>query len=314
MTCNDTPGIDPLPELARSFLIVPLSSERFITKAHLRGADGITLDLEDGVAPSAKVAARDRLAMAVKQVGRGGARVRVRINRPLDLCVRDLEAAVIPGVSTICIAKVDGAGHVRLVSEFIAKLEAERGLPVGGISLFASIETPAALMRAGEIARADPRLTAIGLGTEDISAACGFEPVPEALLTLKQAVLIAAKAAGIRAMGYVGSIADFTDLEAMRATILRSRRLGFRGGSAIHPAQVPVLNEGFAPTAAEVEDAKAIVEAADIAFKEGRGAFAYKGKMIDKPIVDRARDTLATWRAVLRHEERTRALLAQKDA
>jgi citrate lyase subunit beta / citryl-CoA lyase len=172
MTGNGTPRVDPLPELARSFLIVPLSSERFIAKAHLRGADGITLDLEDGVAPSAKAAARDRLASAVKQVGRGGARVRVRvrINRPLDLCVRDLEAAVIPGVSTICIAKVDSAGHVRLISEFIAKLEAERDLPIGGITLFASIETPAALMRVGEIAQADPRLTAIGLGTEDISA------------------------------------------------------------------------------------------------------------------------------------------------
>jgi citrate lyase subunit beta / citryl-CoA lyase len=241
--------------------------------------------------------------------------VRVRINRPLDLCVRDLEAAVIPGVSTICIAKVDGAGHVRLISEFIGKLEAERDLLIGEISLFASIETPAALMlmRVGEIARADPRLTAIGLGTEDISASCGFESVPEALLALKQAVLIAAKAAGIRAMGYVGSIADFTDLEAMRDDpAVQASRLSRRKCHSSRP--VALLNEGFAPTTAEVEDAKAIVEAADIAFREGRGAFAHKGKMIDKPIFDRARDTLATWRAVLAHAERTRALLAQKDA
>lgn len=298
-----------LPLLDRSSLIVPLSSERFIAKAHLRGADSITLDLEDGVAPNAKAAARERLAAAVKEVGRGGARVKVRINRPLDMVVRDIEACVIPGVSVLAIAKVESASHVRLLSELVAKLEAERGLAPMSVTLSASIETAAAFRQIYEIAAADPRLTAIGLGPEDFSAECGFDPTPEALFYPKQVTLFAAKAAGIMASGYMGSIADFSDLDAFRAVIRRSRRLGYRGGACIHPDQVAILNEEFAPTAQEVIDATAIVGQAEIQFAKGIGAFPYKGKMIDKPVVDRAREIVQVASAVAAHAERTRSML-----
>lgn len=303
------PSPGALPLLNRSSLIVPLSSERFLARAHLRGADSITLDLEDGVAPNAKAAARERLPSAVKEVSRGGAQVKVRINRPLDLLVRDIEAAVIPGIAELAIAKVDSAGHVRLISEFVAKLEAERGLPPGGIKLSAAIETTSAFKQVYDIAAADPRLVALGLGSEDFSAECGFDPTPEALFFPKQQVLFAAKAAGIAAHGYIGSIADFSDIEAMRAVIRRSRKLGFRGGSCIHPDQVKVLNEEFAPTAQEIADARAIVEESEVQFAKGIGAFPYKGKMIDKPVVDRAREILQVAEAVAAHAERTRALL-----
>jgi citrate lyase subunit beta/citryl-CoA lyase len=296
--------------LWRSALTVPLSSEKFIAKAHLRGADMVTLDLEDGVAPSAKAAARERLPDAVKSVGRGGALVRVRLNRPLGLLVRDLEAAVIAGVDCLGIAKVESAGHVHLVSEYVAELERERGLPVGGIALTASIETPAALHKAHEIAAADPRLKWIGLGSIDFAAACGFKPCFEALLGPKQAVLFAARAAGIDSGGYIGSIADYTDLEGMRQTIRRSKALGFHGGNAIHPAQIQVLNEEYAPPAAEVDDAREIVAIAEREFSGGTGAFPYKGKMVDKPVVDAARQVLAAAALVAAHEERTRQLLA----
>lgn len=299
-----------LPLLQRSSLTVPLSNERFLAKAHLRGADTIMLDLEDGVAPNAKAAARERLKDAVASARRGGARIKVRLNRPLDLLVRDIEAAVIAGVDELAIAKVESAGHVRLVAEFVGQLEAARGLPPGAIGLHAGIETPKALLAVNEIAAADPRLVSIGLGSLDIAAACGFEATPEALYLPKQMVLFAAKAAGIRCGGYIGSIADYTDLDGLRQIIRRSKKLGFHGGGAIHPAQVQVLNEEFAPNAEEVAHARQVVALAEKFFAEGRGAFPLNGKMVDKPVVDAARELLALADAVAAHEARQQRLLA----
>ena len=298
------------PRLQRSSLTVPLSSEKFIAKAHLRGADNITLDLEDGVAGNAKEAARLRLPDAVKSAARGGATIKVRLNRPLGLLVRDIEAAVIPGVDSLGIAKVESAGHVRMVSEFVGELEQARGLPAGGIKLSASIETPQALSRVHEIASADPRLTSIGLGSLDFASACGFAPSFETLLAPKQMVLYAAKAAGIDSGGYVGGIADYTDLDALRSLIRRSKAYGFHGGGAIHPDQVRVLNEEYGPSVAQVADARTIIAMAEEAFASGRGAFAFKGKMIDKPVVDAAQRVVAMADAIHTHQERQHRLLA----
>ncbi|MES2784997.1 MAG: CoA ester lyase [Pseudomonadota bacterium] len=301
----------PPERLHRSSLTVPLSNEKFIAKAHLRGADNITLDLEDGVAVNAKEAARLRLPDAVKSAARGGATIKIRLNRPLGLLVRDLEAAVIAGVDSLGIAKVESAGHIRIVSEFVAELERERGLPPGGIKLSASIETPQALSRVHEIASADLRLASIGLGSLDFASACGFAPSFETLLAPKQLVMYAAKAAGIESGGYVGGIADYTDLEALRQVIRRSKLYGFHGGGAIHPDQVRVLNEEYGPSVVQVADARAIIAMADEAFADGKGAFAFKGKMIDKPVVDAARKVVAMAEAIEAHEQRQRALLAQ---
>ncbi|MDB6454931.1 HpcH/HpaI aldolase/citrate lyase family protein [Falsirhodobacter sp. 20TX0035] len=284
--------------LRRSSLTVPLSSEQFIAKAHLRGADTITLDLEDGVAPAAKPAARDALRDAVVSAGRGGAGVGVRINRPLRMAMADLEAAVIPGVAYISIAKAESADHVRLLSETILELEEERGLSPGGIGLTAAVESAAALQNAHAIAAADPRLFGIGLGAEDIAADCRMDPVADALVLPKQMIVFAARAAGIEPFGYVGTVADYTDLDGLREAVRRGRRMGFSGGSAIHPDQIPVLNEGFSPTPAEIDHARGIIAANDEAVAQGRGAFAYEGRMIDRPVLARALATLATADAI----------------
>ncbi|MFT4507358.1 HpcH/HpaI aldolase/citrate lyase family protein [Caballeronia sp. 15711] len=297
------------PRLNRSSLIVPLSNRKFIEKAHLRGADSITLDLEDGVASNAKADARAALADAIPMVSRGGAWIKVRVNRRLDLLVEDLRAAVIEGVACIGIAKTDSAGHVRLVAELIGELERERGLPIGAIRLAASIETPQALQRAHEIATADMRLMSIGLGSLDLAAACGFEAVPETLLYPKQMVFYAAKAAGLECGGFIGSIADYTDLDGMREVIRESKKFGFRGGGAIHPNQVKVLNEEYGPSREQIDNARTIIDLAEAAFAEGKGAFAYKGKMVDKPVIDAARETLTLAATIAEHEAKVQQLL-----
>jgi citrate lyase subunit beta/citryl-CoA lyase len=190
------------------------------------------------------------------------------------------------------LTKVDSPEHVHAVAEIVDELEAERGLPSGKLQFVALVETAAGFFRIEAIAKSHPRLVGISLGTEDFTASVGMQPDPDALLYPKQHTVFAARAAGILPLGFVGSIADFRDQDAFRAIVRRSKRLGFVGASAIHPLQVPVLNEEFAPTAAEIDRAERMVAAYDKAYAEGLGAVQFEGAMIDIPVVERARTVL----------------------
>src|SRR5262245_1034676 len=169
----------------RSLLYVPVNVENYVAKAHTRGADCIQLDLEDSVPRPEKERARTLVAAAAARVRRGGADVVVRINRPLGLAVRDLEAAVGPDVNGIAVTKVDGAGHLRLLDELVSELEATRGLAPGHTRFIAMVETPGAYFRIAEIAGAVQRLAGIDIGGEDFALAAGMEPDEETLLLPK---------------------------------------------------------------------------------------------------------------------------------
>jgi citrate lyase subunit beta / citryl-CoA lyase len=166
------------------------------------------------------------------------------------------------------------------------------------------VETASAFLRLGEIARAHPRVVAMTLGSEDFATAIGMVPEAENLFFPKQQMVIAARAAGIMPMGFVGSIADFRDLDAFRSTIRRSRRLGFVGAPCIHPSQVTILNQEFAPSADEIAHAERVVAAYEKATAEGVGAIQIDGRMIDVPIVERAQALLARQRAIAAREAR----------
>jgi len=272
----------------RSLLFVPLSGERFLAKAHLRGADAIQLDLEDSVAPEAKPAARQRLASAVEQLVAHGIDVVVRINSGWLDALDDLKVAVRAGVAAINIPKVEDAARVRTIAAMIGELEQRAGLPVGGIALLLLIESPAALPRLAEIAAASPRTLAMTLGPEDYALAAGCSTDDDALALPNQLVAQAAAAAGLRPLGFIGSIGDFADLDAFRARIRRARRLGFVGAAVIHPAQVAICNEEFAPSADELAWARQLRDAAASAAARGEAAFAVDGRMIDPPVLQRA--------------------------
>jgi len=283
----------------RSMLFVPAIVQKFVDGAAKRGADAIILDLEDSVPVAEKPRARSVLQAAAEIVGRGGADVVVRINRPLRMAIADVEAAVSPRVAALALPKIEGAEHLCLIAEAIDEVEAERGMAPGTTKLLAMVETASAFFRMAEIARAHPRLVAMTLGAEDFALSVGMVPEAEELFFPKQQMIIAARAAGIMPMGFLGTVADFRDLEAFRATLRRSRRLGFMGASVIHPAQVPILNEEFAPAADEVAHAERVVAAYDKATAEGVGAIVVDGKMIDVPVVERAQALLARHRAIL---------------
>ena len=290
--------MNPNLPIWRSMLFVPVTRPRFIEKGADAGADAIILDLEDAVAPADKERARTLIADAAKQVASKGADVVVRVNRPWRMLVRDLEAAVIAGISALALPKIESAEHVQAIAEIVDELEAERGVPIGSVKLLAMVETASGFFRIDQIARAHPRLVGLNIGAEDLALSVGMVPEAEGLFYPKQQCIIAARAAGILPLGFIGTVADYKDLDAFRATVRRSRRLGFMGAACIHPSNVAVLNEEYGPQPAEVSQAQRMVAAYETALAEGKGSIEFEGKMIDIPVVERARQVLARAAAI----------------
>ena len=215
--------------LWRSILFVPANVDRFIDGAAGRGADAYILDLEDSVPMAGKASAREGLQDAVRRLDQAGVDVLVRINRPWRLALRDVEAAVSAGVCALALPKTPDPGHVCAMAEIIDELEMERGLVNGHTRLIVMIETPGAYFQAREIAAAHPRVMAMTLGQEDFSLETGMLPEPEGLFTPALQVMLAARAAGVVPLGFVGSIAEYSDEEKFRGMIRQARRLGFTG-------------------------------------------------------------------------------------
>ncbi|HAA92311.1 MAG: CoA ester lyase [Rhodospirillaceae bacterium] len=291
----------------RSLMFVPVNVERFVSKAHTRGADAIQLDLEDSVAIADKPDARKLVQEAAETVAQAGADVVVRINQPLRMAIPDLEQSVSPRVQAIAVTKVDGPGHLRLLSEAIDELEAERGMENGQTKLIAMVETAEAFLRIDQIAKAHPRVVAMSLGSEDFATSIGTDPIAEVLTYPKQHGIIAARAAGITPLGLIGTVADYNDVDGMRETIRRSRRFGFQGASCVHPKIVPLLNEEFRPTPEEVANAKKIIDAFEEAVANGRASLEVDGKMVDYPVVYRAENLLAIEEGVKKREAKMEA-------
>jgi citrate lyase subunit beta/citryl-CoA lyase len=290
----------------RSMLFVPVTVAKFVERAAERGADALILDLEDSVPAGEKQRGRDLVPQAAATVARNGADVVVRINRPWRQALRDIEAAVSPAVQALMLTKVESADHVGMIAEIVDELEAERDMVPGATKFVALIETAGAFFRMAEIARAHPRLVGLSVGAEDFALAVGMLPEAEGLFYPKQQMIIAARAAGILPLGFIGTVADFRDLDAFRAVIRRSRRLGFAGASCIHPSQVAILNEEYRPSAEELAKADRVVAAYDAATVAGIGAIELDGKMIDVPVVERAKQVLAQHRAIMAREARAR--------
>lgn len=300
-TATDT---KPTRPVWRSLLYVPVNVEKYVAKAHTRGADAIQLDLEDSVPVSEKANARKLVQEAAETVSQAGADVVVRINQPLRMAVRDLEETISPRVQAITLTKVDSASHVRLLAEIVDELEEERGMTPGHTRFITLVETADAFFRLGEIAKAHPRVAALGLGGEDFATSVGMVPDPDVMLYPKQQSIIASRAAGIMPLGIIGTVADYGDIDGMRTIIRNSRRFGFEGASCIHPSIVSILNEEFRPSEAEVAEAQRMIQGFEAAVAEGRASLEIDGKMIDYPVVFRAQQLLDQDTAIRQREAR----------
>jgi citrate lyase subunit beta/citryl-CoA lyase len=268
----------------RSALFVPLADERFLEKAHERGADALLLDLEDSVPPAKKAAARARLPEAARRLAALGATVMARVNSSAELLSEDLKAAAQAPLAAVFLPKVENPEHV-IAAEYLLA-----GSPA---RLVAMLETPAAVLEAAAIARAGTRLGGLAFGGEDYCGALGIASDKAALDWPAQAVSVAARARGLAAFGLPGPVAEIADMDAYARLLERAKAMGFTGALCIHPRQVAAANRAWSPNEAEIALAREIVEAFDAAVREGRGAFALHGRMIDAPIVDQARATLA---------------------
>ncbi len=277
----------------RSILFVPALNERFIAGAATRGADCIQLDLEDAIPPQQKRQARETVANVADRLSSEGCDIIVRINRPWRMAVADIEASVRASVCALTLPKVPHAGHIGSICELIDEVEREQGLAAGHTGLIVMIETAAALFRMDEIARASDRVIGLIVGAEDLAVSMGMHPTHQSLFVPNVQLVAAARAAGRMPLGFVGSVAGYSDPDGYRALIREARALGFTGAFAIHPSQVPILNAEFAPSPEEVKDARDLIATFEQGMSEGRGAISHKGKMVDLPVVEQARAILA---------------------
>ena len=280
----------PAPSTARSFLYVPGDRPDRIDGATDRGADALILDLEDAVPVARKELARETVARWLGEQRPGAAELWVRINP--GSAAADIAACATVGVTGLVAPKAE-AGLLAEVDELLAAREAMLGLPRRQFAVLALIETAAGLLSAPEVAAAG-RVVRVGLGEVDLAAELGLAPSESRELTpLRLQVVVASAAAGIAAP--VGPTStDFRDLDALRTSTGALFRLGFRGRTAIHPAQVPVINDVFSPGAEQVEAARRLVAAYEDAERRGTGVITDDhGRMVDVAVVRSARDVLA---------------------
>lgn len=278
--------------MMRSLLYVPATSERFLAKAAERGADVLIVDLEDAIPESRKDAARESLAEAVRLCRRGPSRVFVRINGSTERERLDVEAACRAGADGVFVPKIRDAAHVLDIERQI-EVNERRRTDRPAMRLILAIETASALFEARAIAGACARTVGLNCGSEDISTALGAQPSPETLYLPKLLVHIAAKAAGVLSIGLLRSVADYRDRDAIAASASEARRYGFDGATCVHPSVVPDLNAAFAPDAAQIRWARALVAAAKSQQATGQGVFVFEGKMVDRPVFRRAETLLA---------------------
>ncbi|WDZ80796.1 CoA ester lyase (plasmid) [Ensifer adhaerens] len=273
----------------RSFLYVPAASERFIAKAHERGADAIVLDLEDSVADGEKQAARAGLAQSVPMAGRSGAKVFVRINAEPEMQKADAEAACRAGAFGLFIAKARSPEQVHALTEQLEATERELGRePLVFVAL---LEDAGAVLDARSIA-ACHRILGLIAGGEDIATSMGAEPLPEVLRLPKLLVHLAAKAEGKLSFGTLTTVADYQQRDTLEAAAREASRHGFDGATCVHPSAVPIMNAAFSPSEEKVAWARSVLDAAAVAAAEGRGSFLVGDRMVDAPIVERARRIL----------------------
>lgn len=274
--------------LLRSFLFVPAADDRLFDSACSKGSDAVILDLEDGTHPSRKAAARAGLPARYPRLAATGKAVAVRVNGDLLTLADDLRAAVRPGLDLLVCPKVEHARDVQTLAAAVATLEAEHGMPPGHVRLLLQIESAAALPRLHEIAAAHARVMGMMLGSEDFSLDLGGLPVEDLLLAPSLMVLHAARAAGIQPIGFVASIAGLGDVSDFRRVLERARTLGFRGAVIVHPKFIDAVNECYTPTATQLAEARAVVDAFEAADRQGLGAARVGELMVDKPVYRRA--------------------------
>lgn len=278
-----------MKRLRRSMLFVPGNNPGMIRDAHIYGSDSIMFDLEDSVSINEKDAARFLVYNALSNLKYGNKELVVRINDlSSGLGIQDLEAIVRAKPDVIRLPKTECAQDVIDCEREIERIEREAGIPVGTTGMMAAIESGRGVLNAMEIALSSKRLIGIALGAEDyVTDLKTVRSDGTELFFARCMILNAARAVGIDAIDTVYS--DVNNEEGFIKEARLIRQLGFDGKSVINPRQIPPLHQVFMPSEKDLTKARAVIEAAEEAERRGSGVISLNGKMIDKPIVTRAR-------------------------
>jgi citrate lyase beta subunit len=272
---------------------MPGDDRRKIEKATTLGVDCICMDMEDGVAITRKTEARAVIAQAMQELDFGAAERCIRINSFGSGFEKfDLAAAVATNPDAVVVPKIESAAQVRSISEHIEMYELSSNMEIGTIRMLVGVETAKGILNLKEIAEADKRLEAIIFGAEDFAASVGATRSPEAteVLYARSAVITACAANELQAIDMV--YIDFRDVDGLRREAEQGARLGFSGKQIIHPNQVEPVQTAFTPSDETLEYAQRVVRAFAASQKEGKGAFALDGKMIDMPLLKNAQKVL----------------------
>lgn len=278
----------------RTMLYVPGSHPSKIQEAPIYGSDSIMIDLEDAIAPKEKDAARLLTYHALRSVDFMGIETVVRINSfDSGHAQKDIEAVVRGGVDVVRLPKTEKAEDLHEVEAVIAAVEKACGRKVGSTKMMAAIESPLGVLNALSIATATERLIGIAIGAEDFVTAMHTTRSPGGmeLLVARSQILMAARAAGIMAIDTVYS--DLDNMEGFEEEVRLIKQLGFDGKSVIHPSQVAPVHRIYTPETDAVDEAKEIIRATKEAEERGSGVITVRGKMVDKPMIERAQRVLA---------------------
>ncbi len=282
-------------ELARSLMFVPGHREKMVDKAsRLASLDLAMFDVEDGVPPAEKDAARSLLGAKLPRMGTRRPRRFVRVNAVTsDRFARDVAAVVVTGVEGLALPKVESADEVRAAERDVARRESETG--AARLLFIVAIESALGLLRAPEIAAASPRVMGLMFGAEDFANDLGLPTdrrgAARELAQARAQIVFAAASAHVQS--YDGVWPEIADLDGLRRDSVQARELGFTGKTLIHPGQIDTINEVFTPSEADVDLARKVVGAFEEAVGRGEGAIAFGGQLIDLPIVERARRVIA---------------------
>ncbi len=279
--------------MRRSMLFLPGNTPNIIVNGEILGADAVILDLEDAVAPAEKDSARILVRNAIKYMGFGKCEVIVRINA-IDTAFwqKDLDAIIPVRPSLIMPPKTAYAADVLAVDAYISQLEEKLGLEAGSVALIPLIETALGVENAYQIASACPRVKAIFLGGEDLTAdlRCKRTKEGQEIFYARSRMVVAARAAGVEV--YDTPFTDVNDDEGIYTDAQLAKSLGFTGKASISPRHVGAINEVFSPSMKDIDYAYEVMEAIRIGKEQGKGAVSLRGKMIDAPIVARAQQTI----------------------
>ncbi|ANC23978.1 TPA: citrate (pro-3S)-lyase subunit beta [Streptococcus pyogenes] len=294
-----------MERLRRTMMFVPGANAAMLRDAPLFGADSVMFDLEDSVSLKEKDTSRALVHFALKTFDYSSVETVVRVNG-LDSCgALDIEAVVLAGVNVIRLPKTETAQDIVDVEAVIERVERENGIEVGRTRMMAAIESAEGVLNARDISKASKRLIGIALGAEDYVTNMKTRRYPDGqeLFFARSMILHAARAAGIAAIDTVYS--DVNNTEGFQNEVRMIKQLGFDGKSVINPRQIPLVNEIYTPTKKEIDHAKQVIWAIREAESKGSGVISLNGKMVDKPIVERAERViaLATAAGVLSEED-----------